>query len=90
MLDPSYFLLERGFCVSALPAADLESLEVRPSLRVFDAAFAAGCDVTFCGAFRWDSALPAADFEAFPVEELERVFEALRAAGLDVTSFLAM
>lgn len=73
-----------------LPAADFESLDVRPSLSVFDAAFAAAGEVTFCEAFRWDSALPAEDFDVLAVEELESVFEALREADLDVISFLAM
>jgi hypothetical protein len=73
-----------------LPAADFESLDVRPSRSVFDAAFAAGDDVTFEGALRWESALPPEDLEALPVDALESVFEALRAAGLEVTSFLAM
>ena len=41
LLDPNYFFLEPGFWDSVLPAADLESLEVRPSRRVFEAAVAA-------------------------------------------------
>jgi hypothetical protein len=90
LLDATYFFFGVDFWVSALPAADFESLEVRPSRSVFDAAFAAADDVVFSGALRWDSALPAADLEALPVEELDRVFDPLRAAGLEVTSFLAM
>ena len=75
--------------MSAEPAADLESLLVRPSLKVLDAAFAAAADVSLLGALRWESALPAADFDAFPVDGLDSVFEALRAAGFEVTSFFA-
>lgn len=88
--DLIYLFFGAGFWLSALPAADFESLDVRPSRSVFEAAFAAAEDVDFPGALRWDRALPAADLEALPVEELERVFEALRAADLEVTSFLAM
>lgn len=85
-----YFFLRADACVNALPAADLESLEVRPSRSVFEAAVAATGDVVFAGALRWESALPAALFEALAVAGFESVFEALRAAGFDVTSFLAM
>ncbi len=56
---------------------------VRPSRSVFDAAFAAGVDVCFFGAFRWESALPSETFDVFPVDLLRNVFEALL-AGLSL------
>ncbi len=90
LLDPTYFLVGPFFWAKALPAADLESLDVRPSLNVFDAAVAAADVVVLPGVFRWASALPAADLDAFPVDELDSVFDALVAAALDVTSFFAM
>ncbi len=51
LLMYTYFLpVFGGFCAKALPAADLESAEVLPSLKIFDAADAAGALVTFFGA----------------------------------------
>ena len=79
----------RGRCVSALPAADFESLLERPSESVLDADLPAAVEVCFSGAFRCDNALPAADLDFADVDELESVFDALVAAGLEVTSFLA-
>ncbi len=90
LLDHNYFFLEVVFCVSALPAEDLESFDVRPSRSVLDAAVAADEDVAFSGALRCDKALPADDLDAFPVAGLDRVFDALVAAGFEVTSFFAM
>jgi hypothetical protein len=67
-LDRGYLpFREAFFCAKALPAADFERFDVRPSRSVLDAAVAAAGDVVFSGALRWESALPAADFEAFPV-----------------------
>ena len=54
-------------CDRALPAADLEVFEVRPSVIVFEAFEAAFADVFFAGALRWDRALPAALFDVFDV-----------------------
>ena len=82
--------LRVGRCVSALPAADLEVLAVRPLDRVLEAALPAFEEVCFSGALRWDRALPAADFDVLAVDGLVSVLEALRAAGLEVTSFLGI
>ena len=71
-----------------LPAADFDALLVRPSLNVFDAALAAGLEVCFFGAFRWESALPAEAFDVFPVDLLRNVFDALLAAPFPVTFLL--
>jgi hypothetical protein len=79
-----------GFCESALPAADLLALPVLLLFKVFDAADAAGFEVSFFGAFRCDRVLPAALFDFAPVFLLRRVFEALDAAFLPVTRLLAM
>jgi hypothetical protein len=75
--------------VNALPAADFESFDVRPSRSTCDAFVAAGAEVCFFGARVCARALPAADLELLPVDLLESVFDALLAADLDVTSFLA-
>jgi hypothetical protein len=53
----------------ALPAADFDAAEVRPSLSTLEAAVAARADVVSFLAFDWVKALPAAAFDAFPVEE---------------------
>ena len=45
----AFFFL--GFCASALPAADLDALLVRPSLSTFDAADAAFLEVLFFRVF---------------------------------------
>jgi hypothetical protein len=87
---PIYFLLGETFCVSALPAADFDASEVRPSRNVLDAALAADEEVVFSGAFRCESALPAADLDPLPAAGRERVFEALVPANLEVISLLAM
>jgi len=58
---------------------------VRPSRSAFEAADAAGADVTFLGALRWDNALPPADLDAAPVESLRSVFDAALAAREPVT-----
>ena len=79
-----------GLCESALPAADLEVLLVRPSRSVFDAADAALLEVTFFGAFRCDSALPAEDFDVRPVDFPRNVLEALLAAGFLVVLLFAI
>jgi hypothetical protein len=75
-----YFSPLPGFCANALPAADLESLLVRPSLNTFDAAVAAFAEVTFSGALVCDSVLPAAVFDFWAVLVLVSVFDALDAA----------
>lgn len=90
LLTPAYFFFEEFFCASALPAADFDAVDVRPSRSVLDAAVAAADEVELAGALRWDRALPAADLEALPVSGLDRVLEALLAAVLEVTTFLAM
>ena len=71
------------FWESAEPAADLLSLDVRPSLSVFDAFDAAELEVffVFVGSF-CDRAEPAADLLFAPVAEPLRVFEA-EVAALD-------
>lgn len=74
-----YFLFR---CDSALPAADLDAVLVRPSRSTFEAAAAVAADVTSRD-FVCVSALPAALFEAFPVSGLRSVCDAaLAAAGL--------
>jgi hypothetical protein len=55
-------------------------LLVRPSRSTDDAAVPAFLDVTFLGAFVWDSALPADVFDLPPVVLLRRVLDALLAA----------
>lgn len=55
-------------------------------LIVFEAADAAGFEVTFAGAFLCDSAEPAADLAVLLVPELRSTFEAAVAAFLLVTS----
>jgi hypothetical protein len=75
-----YFPLDPCFCDSALPAADLDALLVRPSRSVFEAAEAALDDVVLLGAFDWESALPAALFDALPVAWFVSVLDALDAA----------
>ena len=54
-----------------------------PLLSVFDAAVAAGAEVTFFGD-TWDSALPAEDLDVLLVLGFESVFDADLAAGADV------
>jgi hypothetical protein len=59
--SPFYFVFfVEGLCAKALPAADFDSLLVRPSNNTFDAAEAAFADVNFSGALVCDSALAAA------------------------------
>ncbi|MBA3673274.1 MAG: hypothetical protein H0W68_14780 [Gemmatimonadaceae bacterium] len=70
---------------SALPAADFESLDDRPSRSVADDFFAAFADVFLLGDFRCDSALPAALFDLGEVLRPWRVFDALDAAFLPVS-----
>jgi hypothetical protein len=71
------------FCDRALPADDFETLLVRPSRNVLEAAEAAFFDVTFvvrlCA-----SALPAALFDFFPADALRSVLDAAVAALLPV------
>ena len=74
---------------SALPAADLEALLVRPSRNVFDAAVAAFVEVVFFGALRCDKALPEDVFVVLPVLLLRSVFDADEPAFFPVT-FLPM
>lgn len=73
-----------SFCERALPAAERDFDDVRPSRRVDDAFFATPRDVSFFGASRCESALPAAllDFEADPL--FRSVLDALDAAFLPV------
>jgi hypothetical protein len=78
----TYFLLPRVVPCRwprALPAADLDDRDVRPSRRTRDALLAAALPVVFL-VRDWARALPAADFEARPVVLLLRVVEALDAA----------
>lgn len=56
-----------GRCDRALPAADFESPDVRPSLRTLDAADAAFDEVFSAPRSFCVSALPAADFDDLPV-----------------------
>jgi hypothetical protein len=79
-----FFFFFCGVWERALPAADFDFLLVRPSLSVFDAAFAAVSDVVFMGFWAWDRALAAAVLDAFAVFELLRVFEAFVAASSPV------
>ena len=75
---------------NALPAADFDDLDVRPSDRVFEAAVAVLVEVCLFGAFRCDKALPAAVLDLFPVDLLLKVLEAALAALLRVTFSLAI
>ena len=59
-------------------------------LSVLDAALAAELEVSFFGAFRWESALPAADLAALLLLGDARVLAALLATLFEVTSFFAM
>lgn len=88
----TYFLpIADGLCASALPAADLESAEVLPSLKVFDAADAAGALVTFFGALVCDRAEPAAVLELSPVDFGRITLDAFEAAvGCVVLEFFVM
>src|SRR5688572_10888197 len=83
-----YFFLFRA-CVNALPAADFDAFEVRPSRSTCDALVAAAAEVCFFGALVCASALPAADLELAPVDLPDSVLGALLAADFDVTSFFA-
>ena len=65
---------------NALPAADLDDVEVRPSLITLDAAVAARLDVVSVLVLDCVSALPAAVLEAFPVEGDFKTLEAAFAA----------
>lgn len=85
-----HFLLDFGVCASALPAADLDLLLVRPSRMVEDAALAADFDVWRFGVPVWDSALPPADFDLELVERLVSVLDAAREADLPVVLRFAM
>jgi hypothetical protein len=73
-----------SLCDRALPAAERDLLDVRPSRSVDDAFFPAPRDVSFFGVCRCESALPAEllDFEADPL--FRRVLDALDAAFLPV------
>lgn len=46
-----FFLPDAGLCDNALAAAVFDVGLVRPSRNTLEAAFAAGADVTFAGAF---------------------------------------
>lgn len=74
-----------GFCANALPAADLDRVDVRLSVSVLDAAVAALSLVTFLGALVCDKAEPEALFDFSLVESSRRVLEALEAAFGPVT-----
>jgi len=67
-------------CDNALPAADLEVAEVRPSRNTFDAAVAAFGDVVSRPLLLCVNALPAAVLDALPVFDELRVFDAAVAA----------
>lgn len=74
----TYFLR----CESALPAADFDAAEVRPSRRTLDAALAAAREVDSRGLCACVKALAAAVFEALPVlDELSTFAAALAALG---------
>ena len=89
VLDKIYYLRFFAFWAKALPAADFEVFEVRPSRNVLDAAFAAFVEVCFLGALRWERALPAEDLDFELVDLLVSVLEAALAAFLPVTFLLA-
>jgi hypothetical protein len=65
-----------GVCDSALAAAVFDSLLVRPSLSVLDAAVAAVLPVCFDDVLACERALAAAVFDVFPVEPEAKVFDA--------------
>lgn len=71
---------------SALPAADLALALDLGFRRTFEAALAAGLEVSLAGALVWASALPAAFFEALEPRP-ERVFDALDDARFPVVFF---
>ena len=75
-----------GFCVNADPAAVFAFLLELLLCNVLDAAVAAAGDVTFSGAFLWESADPAADLAALLELSLLRTLDAADAARLLVTS----
>jgi len=75
-----------GFCVNADPADVFEVLLELLLCSVLDAAVAAMDDVTFSGAFLWESADPAADFAVLLELSLLRIVDAAVAARLFVTS----
>jgi hypothetical protein len=70
----------RFFWLRALAAADFELSDVRPSRRVFEAAFATSAEVLRSGCPVCANVLAAADFDAAPVFGSFRVFEAALAA----------
>ena len=73
-----------GVCDSALPAADLDFRDVRPSESVFDAAVAAFLPVCRFGVPVCESAEPAAVLDFVDVALLLSVLDALEAAFLPV------
>lgn len=77
-------------CDRALPAADFDDFDVRPSRSTELAADAALGDVALVGALRCDNALPAADFDFPAVEPDRNVDDAARPAGQPVTLDLAI
>lgn len=79
----AYFLR----CESALPAADFDAAEVRPSRNTCDAALAAARDVDSRGLWACVKALAAAVFDALPVLEEFNTFAAAVAALEPVVLF---
>lgn len=73
-----------------LPAADFDAFEVRPSLRVAEAAFAAFVPVCLFGVPVCDNALPDDVFVFDPVPLLVNVFEALEDAFVPVVFLFAV
>lgn len=82
--EPDEFLFLDGVCARALPAADFDALEVRPSRRVLDAAEAAACPVWRFGVPVCERALPEDFFVDLAVLLFVSVLEALEAAFLPV------
>jgi hypothetical protein len=83
-------LLGRAACDSALPAADFDVDEVRPSRKTLDAAVAAFFDVVSVLDLLCVNVLPAAIFDAFPVSGERNVLEAALAAAGPVFLLVAI
>lgn len=78
-------------CESALPAADFDAAEVRPSRSTFDAADAARADVRSLFVRLWVNVLPAAVRELRPVlldaSTFAAAFAAFGPVVLDIVVF---
>lgn len=78
--DPTEYITYFLRCESALPAADFDAAEVRPSRRTLDAALATARDVDSRGLCACVKALAATLFDALPVLDEFNTFAAALAA----------